>query len=79
MAEEWTDETGTRYSGEVLSRSERAARRREVETLEVLSRTMMGEFLGRGFVAGAGDGAEDPERYEEVGDYDAVLRWHCRL
>ena len=22
---------------------------------------------------------EPVERYEDVGDYDAVLRWHCRL
>ena len=21
----------------------------------------------------------DEGRYEDVGDYDAVLRWHCRL
>ena len=23
--------------------------------------------------------AEDEERYGSVADYDAVLRWHCRL
>lgn len=74
------DDGEIRYSGEVLSRSEVVARRREAETLEVLGRTMLGVALPRGVVVRDGKaGGEAEERYEEVGDYDAVLRWHCRL
>jgi hypothetical protein len=63
-----------RFEGEVLSRSEAVARRREMETLEVLGRVGLGVVM----TGGKADEAE-AERYELVEDYDAVLKWHCRL
>ncbi len=47
-------------------------RQREAEVLEVLRR----REEGKEGVAGEG---KEAERYEFVEDYDAVLRWHCRL
>ena len=63
-----------RYEGAILSRREAAERRREMETLEVLARVGLGAVM-----TGARADGDGAERYELVEDYDAVLKWHCRL
>jgi hypothetical protein len=76
MEKETVDDLGIVFSRGGLGWREMAVRRRMAETDELLSRTLV-KCVVPGGVRG-GDAAAE-ERYEDVEDYDPVLRWHCRL
>ena len=68
------------FEGKVLSGRQRVlARHREVEAMELISRTVPRRGLpdGQAGVPLREDG--EAERYADMADYDPVLRWHCRI
>jgi hypothetical protein len=78
---EEADELGIRFESGALDRREMGWRRRQAEVAELMSKTLLRCVLPGGIASGApGEAAPgNEERYEDVGDYDPVLRSHCRL